>query len=333
MNILIVRLSALGDVVHAIPAAAALRRAFPHARIDWLIEARHRDIADLVTVIDRVVVVRESTVGGWTRVLRELRRARYDVALDFQGLTKSAVLARGSGARRVAGFSLRDLREKIARPFYTSAADAEGGHAILKNLRLLQTVGIDDSRIEFPLAHLDSPALAALRRSIGDARFVLINPGAAWPNKRWPAERFGALAAAIRHDSALVPIVLWGPGEEELARTVIASSSGAAELAAPTSVRDIVAISRAADLFVAGDTGPLHIAMAVGTPTVSLFGPTNPVRNGPFSASDLVVSRADRCGCHIDRRCRQANWCLEDISVAEVSAAVQQRLAIGSPRA
>ncbi len=333
MNILIVRLSALGDVVHAIPAAAALRRTFPQARIDWLVEARHRAIVDLVTVVDRVAVVRQSTVGGWTRVLRELRAARYDVALDFQGLTKSAVLARGSGATRVVGFSLRDLREKVARPFYTSAADAEGGHAILKNLRLLQTVGIDDARIEFPLAPIDSPALGVLRRSIGNARFVVINPGAAWPNKRWPGERYGALAAAIRHESALRPIVLWGPGEEELAGAVVAASSGAAELAPPTTVGDIVAISRAAELFVAGDTGPLHLAMAVGTPTVSLFGPTNPVRNGPFSASDLVVSRADRCGCHIDRRCRQATWCLEDISVADVLAAVQQRLAIGSPRA
>src|SRR5947207_13845983 len=195
MNILIVRLSALGDVVHAIPAAAALRRAFPDARIDWLVEARHRDILDLVTVIDRLVIVRHSTVGGWTRVLRELRAGPYDVALDFQGLTKSAVLARGSAATRVVGFSLRDLREKVARPFYTSAADAEGGHAILKNLRLLQTVGIDDSRIEFPLAPIDSPALGVLRRSIGNARFVVINPGAAWPNKRWPGERYGALAA------------------------------------------------------------------------------------------------------------------------------------------
>ncbi len=332
MNILVVRLSALGDVVHAIPAAAALRRAFPLAQIDWLVDARHRAIVDLVTGIDRVVVVRQSTVGGWTRVLRELRAARYDVALDFQGLTKSAVLARGSGATRVAGFSLRDLREKIARPFYTSAADAEGGHAILKNLRLLRAVGVEDSRIEFPLADVDSPALASLRQSIGNTRFAVINPGAAWPNKRWRAERYGALAASIRDHSGLTPIVLWGPGEENLARAVVASSSGAAELAPPTCVRDIVALSRAADLFVAGDTGPLHIAMAVGTPTVSLFGPTNPARNGPWSPADVVVSRADRCGCHIDRRCRQADWCLDDIRVDDVSAAVQRRLASGSSR-
>src|SRR6478735_7868717 len=188
MNILIVRLSALGDVVHAIPAAAALRRAFPEARIDWLVEARHRDILDLVTVLDRVVVVRQSTLGGWTHVLRELRRAHYDVALDFQGLTKSAVLARGSGAARVLGFSLWHLREKSARPFYTGATEAEGGHAIQKNLRLLRTLGIEDGRIEFPLAPVDSAAFATLRATIGNVPFALINPGAAWPNKRWPAE-------------------------------------------------------------------------------------------------------------------------------------------------
>jgi lipopolysaccharide heptosyltransferase I len=333
MNILIVRLSALGDVVHAIPAAAALRRAFPEARIDWLIEARHRDILDLVTVLDRIVVVRHSTVGGWTRVLRELRAADYDVALDFQGLIKSAVLARGSGARRVHGFSLRDLRERSARPFYTTTADAEGGHAIRKNLRLLHTLGIDDERVEFPLGPTESPALATLRATIGNARFVLINPGAAWPNKRWPPARYGALAASIRRHQQTVPVVLWGPGEEELARAVVDASSGAAVLAPPTCVRDVVACSRAADLFVAGDTGPLHIAMAVGTPVVGLFGPTDPARNGPWSAHDVVVSRAETCGCHIDRRCRQATWCLEDITVEEVWAAVQRRLEVGTTRA
>lgn len=332
MNILIVRLSALGDIVHAIPAAAALRRAFPDARIDWLVEARHRDILDLVTVIDRLVIVRHSTVGGWTRVLRELRAAPYDVALDFQGLTKSAVLARGSGAGRVLGFSLGHLREKSARPFYTGTADAEGGHAIQKNLRLLRTLGIEDTRIEFPLAAVDSPAMTTLRTAIDGTSFALINPGAAWPNKRWPAQRFGALAASIREQQGLLPIVVWGPGEQELAEAVVAASSGAAVLAPPTTIRDIVSLCRAAALFVAGDTGPLHIAFAVATPAVGLFGPTDPMRNGPFSADDVVVSRAELCGCHIDRRCRRSNWCLEDIGVAEVMTAVQRRLAVRSTR-
>ena len=324
MQFLIVRLGALGDVVHAIPVAAALRRAFPGARIHWLVDARHRELVDLVTVVDRVIVVPSSTPRGWMQALRATREVRYDVAFDLQGLLKSAILARASGARRVAGFALEHLREKAARPFYTSVEAAEGGHAILKNLRLLRTIGIDDLQLDFPLAQVDSPALDALRRTIGESRFALLNPGAAWPNKRWPAERFGALAAQIRERCGLTPVVLWGPRDETLAAAVTAASNGTALLAPPTRVRDIVALSRAAELFVAGDTGPLHIAMAVGTPTVSLFGPTDPNRNGPWAPRDVVVSRASQCGCHIDRRCRQASWCLADIGVSEVSAAVQR---------
>jgi lipopolysaccharide heptosyltransferase I len=330
MNILIVRLGALGDIVHAIPAAAALRRAFPHARIDWLLDARHRDLVDLVTTVDRVIALRRATAGEWVRVLRELRPARYDVAFDFQGLIKSALLARGSGAATVAGFALGHLREQFARPFYTATAAGEGGHAILKNLRLLRTAGVRTNQIEFPLAAVDSPAVHALRAAIRDAPFAVINPGAAWPNKRWPPDRYGELAAAVRDRVGLVPVVLWGPGEDTLAHAVVAASAGAAVLAPATSVRYLIAVCRAADLFVAGDTGPLHVAMAVGTPTVSLFGPTDPARNGPWSAQDLVVSRADRCHCHISRRCHHAAWCLDDVGVPEVAAAVERRLATGA---
>ena len=333
MRVLIVRLGSLGDVVHAIPAAAALRRAFPQSEIDWLVDARHRDIVDLVSVIDRVVPLDAPTANGWLQAIRELRGRAYDIALDFQGLMKSAVLARASGAKRVAGFSLWHLREKSARPFYTTAEQAEGGHAIRKNLRLLRAVGIDnEDRIEFPLRRCESSALAALRAMIGEARFALINPGAAWPNKRWPPERFGALASFIRDICGLAPVVLWGPGEAPLADAVVTSSQRAAVLAPPTLLHDLVALSREADLLVAGDTGPLHIATAVGTPTVSLFGPTYPERNGPWSPDDLVVSRADRCGCHRARRCHRTDWCLDDISVPEVCATVQRRLAVRSTR-
>ena len=138
MNILIVRLGALGDVIHAVPAAAALRQAFPDARIDWLVDAKHRDIVDLVTAIDRAVALGSPTLAGWTAALRSLRGIRYDLAIDLQGLMKSAVLARASGAARVVGFSIWHLREKTARPFYSDAHDAEGGHVIRKNLRLLR---------------------------------------------------------------------------------------------------------------------------------------------------------------------------------------------------
>ncbi|HEX5474468.1 MAG TPA: glycosyltransferase family 9 protein [Vicinamibacterales bacterium] len=333
MNILVVRLGALGDVVHAIPAVAALRRAFPSARIDWLVEARHRPMVDLVTAIDSSVVVSRPTLAGWSQAVAALRAVRYDTALDLQGLLKSALLARASGASRVVGFSIWHLREKSARPFYSDAQPVEGGHVISKNLRLLRAVGVETQTIEFPIAPVDSDALERLRERLGGRGFVLINPGAAWPNKRWLPERFGALAAFLRDVRGLVPVVLWGPGEETLADRIVAESSGAAMPAPPTTIPDIVALARAAALVVSGDTGPLHIATAVGTPTVSLFGPTDPVRNGPYASDDVVVSRFDRCGCRYDRRCHQAAWCLAGVEDAEVAAAVQQRLLPGSARA
>lgn len=333
MNILIVRFGALGDIVHAIPAAAALRAAFPFARIDWLVEARYREILDLVTSIDRVVVLDKPTPAGWIAVTRQLRAQRYHAALDFQGLMKSAVLARASGAARVLGFSIWHLREKGASPFYSEslepARDAARAHVIYKNLRLIEALGVHDPRIEFPLRVVESRARDAILEASAGAPFALLNPGAAWPNKRWYTDRFGELAAFLKDVRGLVPFVLWGPGEEPLAERVIESSNGAARLAPPTRLADVVEACRSAALMVSGDTGPLHIATAVGTPVVGIFGPTIPGRNGPWSADDVVVSRTDRCGCHLDRRCRQAEWCLTDISVPEVCAAVQRRLAAG----
>lgn len=332
MNVLIVRLGALGDVVHAIPAAAALRAAFPAAHIDWLVDAKHRGIVDLVTSIDRAITLERATLPAWSAAIGMLRRVHYDVAIDLQGLLKSAVLARASGATRIVGFSIWHLREKTARPFYSDAHDVEGGHVIAKNLRLLRAVGVHDDTIRYPLADTPSAALDAVRHRLGPRPFAMINAGAAWPNKRWHPERFGQLAAFLQETCGLAPVIVWGPGEEALAARVTAASAGAAIEAPRTGVKDLVALARAASLVVSGDTGPLHIATAVGTPTVGLFGPTDPQRNGPFDPADAAVSRFDACGCQYERRCRQKAWCLEEVHVAEVCAAVQRRLAARSAR-
>lgn len=328
MNFLIVRLGALGDLVHTVPAAAALKRAFPAARIDWVVDARHAAFVRLVTAVDRVVPLEARVLAAWVRLVGALRRGRYDAAIDFQGLMKSAILARASGAGRIVGFSIWHLREKAARPFYTEVdRDGGDGHVIRKNLRLLRAVGVTSDRIEFPMDEGPSAAREAMRRDAGGRAVALINPGAAWPNKRWPPERYGEVAAFVREVCDLQPYVLWGPGEEALAREVVARSAGAARLAPPTTMGDLVAIARDAALMVSGDTGPLHIAGAAGTPLVAIFGPTDPARNGPWSPRDLVVGRYAACRCHYNRRCRAASWCLLDVTVAEVAAAVQQRLA------
>jgi heptosyltransferase-1 len=326
-SILIVRLGSLGDIVHALPAAAALRRAAPRARIDWLVDAQHRELLDLVPVIDEVVVLRAPTLAGWLEITRVLRARNYDAAVDLQGLLKSAVLARASGARRVLGFSIWHLRERTARPFYseTAAPDATE-HVVHKNLALVAALDAPTDRLEFPLTAHESPALGEVRRAVSGAAFALINPGAAWPNKRWPPDRFGALAATLRHRFGLIPVVLWGPGEEALARAVVDGSSGTAVVAPRTTISDLVELARAASLMVSGDTGPIHIAAAVATPVVGLYGPTSPARNGPWSPADICLTRFDRCECHYKRRCTARAWCLEDITLAEVEGAVERRL-------
>ncbi|MGH9312716.1 MAG: glycosyltransferase family 9 protein, partial [Vicinamibacterales bacterium] len=325
-RILIVRLGSLGDIVHALPAVAALRRAWPDARIDWLVDAQHRELLDLVPAIDDAVVLRAPTLRGWLDVTRALRAQKYRVAIDLQGLLKSAVLARASGAPRVVGFSIWHLRERTARPFYSeTAAPDEALHVVRKNLALVAALGVPAERLEFPLDARESPALADVRRVAGGGPFALVNPGAAWPNKRWPPDRFGALAAILRHRFGLTPFVLWGPGEEPLARAVAGASNGTALVAPRTTISDLVELSRAASLMISGDTGPIHIAAAVGAPIVGLYGPTSPARNGPWAPADVCLSRFDACRCHHRRRCTARAWCLEDITVADVAAAVERR--------
>jgi heptosyltransferase I len=335
-RVLLVRLGSLGDIVHAIPVAAALRRAFPAARIDWLVNAKYREILDLVTVLDRRLPLDGRTRGSFTLLsaVRELRRSRYDVAIDLQGLLKSAALARSSGSRRVIGFAPSYLREQLARPFYTDVYDPGCGgiydpretrHVVQINLGLLEPLGIEAGNPEFPIEHVESDVARAMSSQVR-VGYVLLNPGAAWPNKRWPASRFGLVAAALRDRHGLTSVALWGEGERALAEEVATHSSGAAIVAPPASIGDLVALSRGAKLIVSGDTGPVHIAAAVGTPVVGIFGPTRPSRNGPWLPDDVTVSRAEVCACHHLRRCRLERMCLADIHADEVLEAVERRL-------
>jgi heptosyltransferase-1 len=338
-RVLIVRLGALGDVVHAIPVAAALSRAFPSARIDWLVSARHREILDLVPVIDRRLVVDDRSFT-LLRAMQELRRSRYDATLDLQGLLKSAVLARGSGARRVIGFSSRYLRERLARLFYTEVHDPGGGgmyhpsetrHVVEINLGLLEPLGVAVAAPEFPIEATGSDVARQVRDRIG-GRYAVLNPGAAWPNKRWPPSRFADVALALREKHGLPSAVIWGPGEQPLAEEVVAAARGAAIATPHTTIADLVALVRDAALMVSGDTGPTHIGSAMGTPIVGLYGPTRPQRNGPWLPGDITLSRDQVCRCHHLRQCRAETMCLLDITTDEVIRAVDRRLAIQPAR-
>ena len=323
-SFLIVRLGSLGDIVHTIPAVAALRARHPTARLDWVTHPTYIELLNLVVGLDRSIPLDTRTPGSLWRGLRALRRAQYDVVIDFQGLVKSAVIAQLSGATRRIGFSHRDLREPLARFFYTEMLETkEISHVIQKNLALLGALNITETLVQFPLNVSQVPIVSQVQQKTPDG-FVVINPGAAWPNKRWEPEHFGALASSIRSTYGWPSVVLWGPGEQALAAAVVASSDGAASISPTTTIPELLALAQVCKLFISGDTGPLHLAASVGAPIVALFGPTRPERNGPFAGSDVVVSRVDQCSCVYERRCRLKHPCINDITVPEVVAAVDR---------
>jgi lipopolysaccharide heptosyltransferase I len=339
---LIVRLGALGDIVHALPLAAALRATWPDARVDWLVDVKHRAILEHVGGLTAILSVDTRRIGGDTGivpVVRRLRAARYDVAIDAQGLLKSSALAYLAGAARVVGMARAHLREPLSSWAYDATVEPAGPHVVDNALAIAQAVGAtsgvtrrgpgEGGPPRFALQPPASDVVARVRDMLGlDAGqpFAVINPGAAWPNKRWPPERFGAVARHLRARHGWPSIVVWGPGEEDLAGAVVAAADGAAASAPATSLGELLAIIGAAGLVISGDTGPLHLAAALGTPIVGIYGPTDPARNGPWSPADITLSRHRGCACHHQRRCTAAVWCLEGLAGDEVSAAVDRRL-------
>jgi heptosyltransferase I len=329
LNILIVRLGALGDIIHAIPAAAAMRRALPHATIDWVVDVRHREILDLVPVVHRRIAVNTSNFASLSSAVSEMRRSRYDAALDMQGLLKSAVLARLSGAQRVIGFPGELLRERAARFFYSESAGVDARHVIDKNLSMLTALGVRMPEAAFPLEDRNPSIANEARARLGireGASFAIINPGAGWPNKRWPPVYFAEVSRELAKRHGLRSIVLWGPGEEPIAAAVAAASDSTAVVSPPTTIADLVSLIKSAALMVSGDTGPMHIATACGTPLVGIFGPTDPHRNGPWAEEDVAASRHQACACRYQRQCRIAGWCLLDVTPREVVELADKRL-------
>ena len=210
-------------------------------------------------------------------------------------------------------------------------ASSETRHVVTINLGVLATLGVSAGPAEFRIDAVESPDVS---RVIAQAhgKFALLNTGAAWPNKRWPAPRLAELAKRLRERRGMASIVLWGPGERPLAESVVTMSGGAAILAPKTTIADVAALASAAVVMVSGDTGPTHIASAMGTPIVGIYGPTRAERNGPLGPDDEVVSRASLCVCHHLRECRRERMCLLDIDVAEVLDAVERRLAATEQR-
>ncbi|HKT90382.1 MAG TPA: glycosyltransferase family 9 protein [Candidatus Sulfotelmatobacter sp.] len=309
-RILIVRLSAMGDVIHTLPAAQALRDAYPEAMIGWLIEDRwaellcapgmprrgprspQRPLVDWVHTVKltgwRKSLFQLSTVEQIARVWNDVRSAHYGVALDLQGAIRSAVLARWSRSPVI--FGSAQPREWPASLWYTRPAIPRGAHVVEQNLSIAEKLPRTNTRApQIDLPH-DPQAEARIHQQLANAgvgQFAILNPGAGWGAKRWPADRYGHVASALAR-YGVRSIVNFGPDEEKLARETEAASSGAA-IAMQTTISELIALTRRASLFIGGDTGPLHLAAALQVPVVAIFGPTDPARNGPYGTRSIVL--------------------------------------------
>ena len=343
MRILFVKLGSIGDIVHALPSLAAVRRAMPGAAISWVVEERAAEILRDNPILDRLIEVdtkalRRVPVSGETLLaprqqLRRLRASTFDTALDLQGLLKSALIARLSGAKLRYGFSREALREPAGRFLLTKTIKTPvHSHVIDKNLALISgALGIDVpatyENYEFPISITSAHENEAEQALSGiESRFAILNPGGGWPTKLWNAGRFGSLADELWTHHGLRSVITYGPGEDNLANEVVAASrSGRAE-ARSLSLKGFVALAKRAAVYVGGDTGPTHLAVAAGTPIVGLFGPTEWWRNGSPRSADICVERNDigcRTNCH-RRSC--SVWICMDIEVARVLQAVSERL-------
>jgi heptosyltransferase-1 len=346
-RILVVRLGAMGDVLHTLPAVAALHTLFPSAEIGWAIEERWLELlcacgpggspVDGVIhwrprspekpLVDHIHVVNtrtwraeflsdETWKEAWDAV-RELRRIQYDVAIDFQGAWKSAMVAVASGAPVRIGF--RNPREHPASVFYTRQVSSTGTHIVEQNLSLLsafdhlagydwaamrQVVLTEPPRTpELPLddAHELWANQELVRLDLFHRDFAIINPGAGWGAKCWLAESYAAVARGLA-ERGVRSLVNFGPGEDELAHEVENGSDGAAK-ARRYSLSELIALTRRARLFIGGDTGPMHLAAALRIPVIGIFGPTNPARNGPY-ATEAIVLRSPESVTNHSRRAR-----------------------------
>jgi heptosyltransferase-1 len=349
VNILIVKLSAIGDVIHTLPALNAVRNYYPNGNITWLVE---EDAASLVQghkALDRVIISKRKRwlkelrslsllntikeVYGFIKVLRD---TRYDMILDFQALLKSGILIAIARGRRKIGFgkglehmeySYIFLNERIP------AVDMEI-HALSRGMMLLNAVGIPTNEIEYklPVSNDDREKVDELMKKHGIkgvGSLIAINPVAKWESKLWPNERFSRLADTIIDEYDAKIIFTGGPGDGPIIQNIMSAMEGRAlNLAGHTTLKMLAALYEKTVLVISTDTGPMHLAAAVGTPVVALFGPTAPWRTGPYGTGHHIITAESECSPCFKRHCETID-CMSQISVKQVMDAVKKIIGNG----
>jgi heptosyltransferase I len=337
-RILIVRLSAMGDVIHGLPVLCALRKAIPDAFLGWVVEGQMGDLVEGHPAIDQLIRVPRRWLASpreiW-RLRRRLRTLNFDTTIDLQCLTKSAIAAWLSGAPRRIGKSGPGGRE-LSPWFHNELTEPNGEHVIDQYLSMLQPLGIEFADVRFDLpertndSRMADSFLGANR--LPTRQFAILNPGAGWPSKIWPAERYGAIAQHVARAHGMGSVAVWGGADElRLAKTIVATSNNHAILAPPTSMTELGSLCRRAALFVGSDTGPMHLAVAVGTPTISMHGPSRAEWCGAYGPTNIRLQATYQAGSALERR-RADNSAMCAIRVESVCGACDRLILSTSSR-
>jgi len=331
-RILIVRLSAIGDVIHGVPVLCALREAIPNAFLAWISEGGMGDLLEGHPALDELVRVPrrwwKSPREIW-RMRKQLRDLEFDTAIDLQCLTKSAMTAWLSGARRRIGKAGEDGRE-LSQSFNNELVKPGGTHVIEHYLSMLEPFGITSPAVKFDLPGFTADAQKAeaflQERKLMGRRVAILNPGAGWPSKIWPTVRYGGVARLLGQTHGICSVVVWGNKHEKvMAQAIVDTSARHAVLAPPTTMRELAALCRKAALFVGSDTGPMHLAVAVGTPAISLHGPSRAEWCGAYGPNNAKLQVRYQEGSSIERRTADDS-AMREITVKMVAAACDQLL-------
>jgi lipopolysaccharide heptosyltransferase I len=325
LKILIVKPSSLGDIVHSLPFLCSLHARYPDAAIHWVVAEGNEGALQRHPMIAKLWIIRKDrwkkigsvkeTIGELSGLANALRRERFDLVVDLQGLLRSGMISGATGCQVRVGLS--DSREG-SDFFYTHKVDAGGGlHAVERYLRVAQALGCDTTNVSFPLPPLrESPGIAKLKEELGE--YVVMIPGARWRTKRWPAERFGELASRLR----LRSVVIGSGADTETAETLVAVSGGrAVSVAGMTTLGELFSVIRGAKFVITNDSGPMHIAAACGRPVVAIFGPTDPDLTGPYGSGHIIVRKAADCSPCRMKKCHDMK-CMNEITVEDVYQAV-----------
>jgi 3-deoxy-D-manno-octulosonic-acid transferase/heptosyltransferase-1 len=342
-SILIIKLSAIGDVVHTLPLLEVLRKNFPEARLDWVVEEESSQIVDAHKGIDSVIISRRKSwqkrlLSGPERAaafkeivqfLKELRLKQYDLVIDLQGLFKSAILTGLSRGKRKIGGSWGREGSRLfltERPFFVNADK----HAVDKYLKVAEYLGCekDSWKGHIPIRESDKSSIDKVLGDKGtkDQKLVAINPFAKWTTKLWESERFAALAERLQKELAC-NIIFTGSGQDRTSIDKITETmqDKPLNLAGQTSLKELAYLYSKCLLLVTTDTGPMHIAAAMGCPVVALFGPTAPWRTGPYGKGHTVIRDEIECSPCFNKKCDHVN-CMRNITVDKVFEKVREQI-------